>query len=202
MYASDVIREMDGQFDGYIQRMEDASGEIGRLCDKLKFQVANSQWGEFAEDMLRLNAMLYGIGARDCAARARKLSQAGKEQNTSYIHEDFYSLMGNMYMLEKKIGAIVPAVQNEGQPVFINSPEFLYGCLKQVGKAIEERDQAEALVRLDHAISLSLDKELDVMLEMVQKDLKLGDLHGARVHHEEMLRQYAGRIVIKDSEQI
>lgn len=112
LYSSDVMRELNGNFEGYVVRMEDAAQILCDLTDGLKTEVAEEKWDDFSKDVLTLSSLLHGIGARDCAARARKLALAARDRNIPYIHDDFFSLMGNMYMLDKKLVAIVPLARS------------------------------------------------------------------------------------------
>ncbi len=190
MYASDVMRELGGDFNIYIRRMELASRNLGRLTNELKEQAGNLQWTEFAQNMLELGAHLQDIGARDCAARARKLAQAAKDGNITYVHEDFTSLMANMYMMERKVQVITSFGHNETEITGLNSPEFLYGCLKKMGKALDEDNVAGAMEQLDHAASFSLDKRLDSVLQAIRVKLVTGDIDLAKILQREITREF------------
>lgn len=195
LYSSDVMREMDGDFNGYILRMEEASKVLDGLVSRLKAEVSEKRWDDFARDCLELYDLLYGIGARDCAARARELAIAGRARNVDYIYEDFFSLMGNMYMLDKKLVVIVPfAHGGDTQDLPLGSPQFLHGCLEKMGRALLNSNAVEAMVQLENAVSFSLDMELDMALKAIKADLEKGDFESAIEHHAAIFRMYTEQI--------
>ena len=191
LYTSDVIRELKGDFDEYINRMENASQHLGALLAKVKSEVSNENWDDFSLDIMNLRNLLYGIGARDCAARARKLSAAANEQNVEYIHSDFFSLMGNMYMLEKKLDVIVPFARNgDRQKIPLNVPHYLHGCLDLLGRALQNYDAVESFMQIAHVAAFSLDMELDMSLKIIKADLEAGDFESAQEEHKKIFRKY------------
>lgn len=191
-YASDVIRELNGDFEAYIGRMKDAYGRLDQLVNSLKKSMQEEAWQEFAQGFTELRSILYGIGARDCAARARKLGIAAHDRNKLYIDEDFASLMDNIYMLTKKLAAIIPLGQGQSRKKYpLNTPEFLYGCLEQMRTAIENRDELEVIKQLDNAVSFSLNKELDQALVRICQSVNAGKFAEALALHQKVLRQFA-----------
>ena len=50
LYASEVMRELHGDFTQYVKRMEDAAQVLGDLTDTLKREVTEENWDAFADD--------------------------------------------------------------------------------------------------------------------------------------------------------
>ncbi|QQO07604.1 ATP-binding protein [Breznakiella homolactica] len=195
LYSSDVMSELNGDFDTYVQRMKDASGVLSTLVPALKDEVANQNWTVFADDIMSLQSTLYGIGARDCAARSRQLSAAAQSGNIDYVHEDFFSLMGNMYMLEQKLTVIVPVAQGGNlRELPLGVPQYLHGCLEKLGRALEDSDAEDAMAQIAHTAGYSLDMDLDMALKAVKADLENNDFKAARAHYTEFFREYTRRI--------
>ena len=195
LYTSDVIRELKGDFDEYINRMDSASLRLGKLVAKVKSEVADEDWDKFSADIMTLRNLLHGIGARDCAGRARKLSAAANERNIEYIHGDFFSLMGNMFMLEKKLDVIVPLARSgDLQKIPLNVPHYLHGCLELLGRALQNFDAVEAMMQIAHAAAFSLDMELDMTLKAIKACLETGDFAAAQEEHRKIFRKYTEQI--------
>ncbi len=195
LYASEVMRELHGDFTQYVKRMEDAAQVLGDLTDTLKREVTEENWDAFADDIFSLNTLLYGIGARDCAGRARKLSQAARNRNVDYIHNDFFSLMGNMYMLDKKLVMIIPVARTgDLKKTPLNLPQALHGSLEKLGRAIRAINAVEAMVQLANTASLSLDMTLDMALKGIKADLECGDFEKAQQKFDEIFRSYTERL--------
>ena len=55
LYASEVMRELHGDFTQYVKRMEDAAQVLGDLTDTLKREVTEENWDAFADDIFSLN---------------------------------------------------------------------------------------------------------------------------------------------------
>ena len=200
MYSSEVMRELHGDFEQYVRRLEDAAQILGDRVDSLKREVAEERWDAFADDVFSLNTLLHGIGARDCADRARKLSQAARNQNVNYIHNDFFSLMGNMYMLDKKLVMIIPVARTgDLRKTPLNLPQVLHGSLEKLGRAIKASNAVEAMVQLANTASLSLDMELDMGLKIIKTDIDNGDFVRTRKDFEDVFRRYTERLAIGDS---
>ena len=189
------MREINGDFAQYVKRMEDAAQILGDLTDTLKREVAEENWDAFADDIFSLNTLLHGIGARDCAGRARKLSQAARNRTVDYIHTDFFSLMGNMYMLDKKLVMIIPVARTgDLKKTPLNLPQALHGCLEKLGRAIRAINAVEAMVQLANTASLSLDMTLDMALKDIKSDLERGDFVNARQKFDDVFRAYTERM--------
>ena len=195
LYASEVMRELHGDFTQYVKRMEDAAQVLGDLTDTLKREVTEDNWDAFADDIFSLNTLLYGIGARDCAGRARKLSQAARNRNVDYIHNDFFSLMGNMYMLDKKLVMIIPVARTgDLKKTPLNLPQALHGSLEKLGRAIRAINAVEAMVQLANTASLSLDMTLDMALKAIKADLEKGDFISAQQKFDDIFKAYTERL--------
>ena len=201
LYTTDVLKEMSGNFDGYIDRMEQANTKLGNIVSKLKNEVQNEAWTDFIKDILDLRNILYGIGARDCAGRARNLAIAARDGNIPYIHGDFFSLMGNMYMLDKKLDAIVSVGRGgsmEENP--LNTSQYLHGVMEKLGRAIVKSNAVEAMSELENAASFSLNKDLDMGLKEIKKDLEKGDFNSAQVHHSDAFDLFVQNVIIENKE--
>ncbi len=194
MYSSDVLREMDGDFEGYISRMDAASRILGALTDRLKKEVIQrNKWEDFEQDMLDLRRTLHGVGARDCANRARVMASAAHDGNIQLIDDDFNSLMGNMYMLEKKLFVIVPLARGGSLKEHpLNVSHYLHGCLEKMRKALESGNREASMILLNEAASYSLNKDLDMSLKEIKADLESGNFEDAQKHLSMAMQQYAG----------
>lgn len=198
LYASDVMNELNGDFATFTQRMEEASRILGGLTDALKAEVADENWTRFTADAIRLQELLHGIGARDCAGRARKLSIAAQRGNSDYIYEDFYSLMGNMFMLFQKLKVFIPVARGGSlEELPLDNPAYLHGCLEKLGRALESGSAQEALLQIAHTAAYSMDMELDMALKAIKTDLENGELDSARRRHTELFVEYSAKVLVR-----
>lgn len=197
LYSSDVMRELNGDFEHYVKRMEEAAQVLDDLTDMLKTEVREARWDDFSRDILHLSGLLHGIGARDCAGRARKLALAARDRNVPYIHDDFFSLMGNMYMLDKKLVALVPLARNGNLlEIPMNVPQALHGSLEKLGRALKSADAVEAMVQLANTAAISLDMDLDMALKAIKLDLEQGDFNAAIAKHDELFKNDTERLAV------
>ena len=172
MYASEVLREINNDQDKYIDRLVDASRRLGTVVNRVKKLEAKHAWTAFAQGMDELRNLLYDIGARDCARRARNLESAARGRDRSEIHMEFISLMGNMYMLEKKLVVLAPTLKSDQPPPLLNDPAYLEEKLRLLSSVLKERNAARAMTLIDHMAGLSFDKDLDMALKRVKAALE------------------------------
>ncbi len=186
MYASDVLRELDGNVSDYIARLEEAGNTLGGLTETLKRLDAGENWREFSAPVSALRDVLFRIGARDCAGRAHKLDLAAREANADYIHPEFKSLMRNMYMLEKKLEVLVPIVQGRHDTgVGLNDAGWLRGQLADLGPCLERGDSEGALRQIGLMAGVSYNKDLDLSLTRIKEALEDGNpAHAAALYAE------------------
>lgn len=195
MFSSDVMRELDGDFDAYIVRMEEAGKVLDGLVARLKADVIEKRWESFEAGAVELSVILHGVGARLCAGRARQLAAAAREGNLGYIYEDFLSLMGNMFMLSKKLEVIVPFARGgDRRELPLGSDQYLHGCLERLGRAVAAKDGAAAAESLEKAAAFSLDMELDMALKAIKNDLENGDYEAALKNHSLIFRLYSEKL--------
>ena len=179
MYASDVLKEIGGDQSVYLDRLDNAAQILGDLTDGLKRSEREGSWHVFASEMERLRHVLHETGARDCAGRARNLELLSRGRDKSAIHTEFISLMGNMYMLEKKLKVLVPTVQGKQGLAPINDPQFLKRKLEELQAAIKEVNIHSASALVDLLAGASFDKVLDGHLARIREMLPTGDMAGA-----------------------
>jgi Signal transduction histidine kinase len=188
MYVSDVMREIDNDYSVYLQRMERIRSDLSPLVVKLRGEVADQDWESFAEGIGTLGSMIHDAGARDCSGRARKLRIAAEDQNASYIRSDFFSLMDNMYMLQKKMEVAVPIAKGTLE---VDTPfgdkAFCLGLLEDMKRALQEEDFDTANTLMESLSCYSLDHDLDMILVEVRAKLVEKDLAGAIDAHARAL---------------
>ena len=197
MYSSDVLRELNGDYDAYYARMEATNQFLGEITDQLKSYAKDEEWNGFADEMDKMQTLIYNVGARDCAARARKLVRAAKDKNVTYINSDFYSLMGNMYMLEKKMAVLAPLASGklESEVVPLNDSHYLYDKLLEMGHFLMDRDFDKTMGVIENMAAYSLDRDLDMALKDI-KNLIEGDEYSRAIHaHGQFIQQYAASLV-------
>lgn len=200
MYASDVMKELRGRKDIYISRLEstmnmlpDTTGRAGRL---LKAENLD----EFANEMTSLARLLRDAGARDCAGRARKIAAAASEGNVEYVNSDFRSLMGNMFMLEKKLTKIVPLAKGEDpKAVPMNDEYYIWEYLKKMNAAMRRNDASGTAENLREVASVSLDRDLDGSLNRIRWLIEDGNLAEAEKICDELCDEYAKRVAAHDA---
>ena len=174
MYASDVMREVGGDAGEYLARLDHASRLLDDLTDRLKSAEKEGRWTVFAAGMNSLRALLFDVGARDCAGRARNLELASRDKDKSGIHQEFTSLMGNMYMLDKKLKVLVPTYQGQGGGVPLNDPVFLRDKLGDLLEALSSPNLHRASVLVDLLSGASFNKGLDGHLVRIKTLLEQG----------------------------
>ena len=188
MYVSDVMREIDNDYSVYLQRMERIRSDLSPLVVKLRGEVADQDWEAFAEGIGTLGSMIHDAGARDCSGRARKLRIAAEEKNAGYIRGDFFSLMDNMYMLQKKMEVAVPIARGTLE---VDTPfgdkEFCLGLLEDMHGALQAEDFDTADTLMESLSCYSLDHDLDMILVEVRAKLIEKDLAGAVAAHARAL---------------
>lgn len=172
MYASDVLRELDGCEAKYIERLAWAEQILGPLVKKLKNIESYEEWHAFAAEITKLRDLLHDIGARDCAGRARNLALLSKNKDKSGIHTEFTSLMGNMYMLEKKLEALVPVLYGQEESVPINDKRYLTEKLDKLREALIGKNAEKAMGIVDMLASASFNKVLDSHVNSIKKKLE------------------------------
>lgn len=187
MYSSDVLREMNGDYKGYAARLNRASQILESLTGRLRTDVQEERWSDFSENMEKLFSILYEIGARDCAGRARQLTRAADTRNLGPIYGDFPGLMNNMYMLGKKLEILVSRMQG-GHSAPINDFAYLSGRIKALGESLAQGDGGEALAFADDLAAHSLDRELDEAIRKIRDFLQRRDFSGAAAEQKRMAR--------------
>ena len=179
MYASEVMREIDNDKELYIDRLDNASIVLGPVVARVKEENRQGDLEAFAQGMNELRDLLYDIGARDCARRARNLESAALGAWQPGMQTEFTDLMGNMYMLEKKLAVLAPALKGGHPHQPINDTAYLKDRLCDLASAIEERNASRALSLIDHMAGLSYDKELDYGLKRIKSSLETEDFSNA-----------------------
>ena len=189
MYVSDVMREIDNDYDVFFERMERIHNDLAPLVARLRDQVRLENWADFAGSMGEMSSMIHDVGARDCSGRARKLANAGKENNADYIKSDFFSLMDNMYMLEKKMEVAVPLVLGNISPdVPFGDLHYCYDRLLDMKVSLSDKDYDTSLALLDSLEHYSLDHDLDLILVGLGAKLAEHDFDGVLALHEQAIQ--------------
>ena len=184
MYVSDVMREIGNDYNVYFRRMERVKNELAPLVMRMRDEVSSENWEEFAKDIGEMGGMIHDVGARDCSGRARKLKSAADEQNADYIRGDFFSLMDNMYMLEKKMEVAVPLVLGNISPdVPFGDLSYCYDRLMDMQVSLENKDYKTSVALLDSLAHYSLDHELDMILVGLGTTLEALDFEGSTELH-------------------
>ena len=180
MYVSDVMREIENDYGLYLKRMEWVRYELNPLVKKMRRQVSDKKWDEFADDIGILANKIYDVGARDCAGRARNLNRAAKDNNADYILGDFFSLMDNMYMLQKKMEVAVPMIKGElDTNVPFGDRNYCLGLLRDTLTALENRNIDTVWALMESLSCYSLDHDLDMILLKIKAKTEKEDIAGA-----------------------
>ena len=189
MYVSDVMREIGNDYDVYFHRMDRIRTDLSPLVARLRDEVHMESWDKFAADISEMGSMIHDVGARDCSGRARKLANAAMERNAEYIKGDFFSLMDNMYMLEKKMEVAVPLVQGAISPdVPFGDLNYCYDRLIDMQTSISNNDYETSIALLDSLAHYSLDHALDLILVGLGARLSALDFNGASVLREQAVQ--------------
>lgn len=191
MYASDVMQEIDGNLTLYIERLDGASATLAELTQKLKDSVRQEDWLRFSLLADNLKQLLFEIGARDCSGRAKNLVAAADSGNVEYINMDFFSLMDNMYILDKKLAVLVPLAKGKVDELeVLDNQAYIKICLIKMTRAFKEQKLYEAGKYLERLFSISLDKALDMQLLGVKKEAELGNYNQALKLCEELIELF------------
>lgn len=184
MYAGDVMRELDGDLQTYINRLRQAGMGLGDLVRYLNELVRLEDWPGFSRVIGELKEMLHGVGARDCAVRAKKMEIAAVEDNIAYVHQDFKSLMGNMYMLERKLDALVPLAMGKKKEGYTpNDPVKIYSLLQDLQITLGKRDLGTSTEIMEELARCSFDHDLDMLLNSVRWAMEVGAFEEAASHN-------------------
>ena len=188
MYVSDVMREINNDYAVYLNRMERIRTNLNPLVQKLRGEVAAQNWIDFARDISDLAIMIHDAGARDCSGRARKLHRAAKEDNADYIRGDFFSLMDNMYMLQKKMEVAVPIARGTlGVETPFGDKQFCLSLLEDMRTALLKHDIATVDTLMESLSCYSLDHDLDMILVEIRTCLSEHNLDLAISAHARAL---------------
>jgi len=192
MYVSDVMREIGNDYDVYIHRMNRIRTNMAPLVARLRDEVRMENWDDFAVHIGEMGSMIHDVGARDCSGRARKLSNAARERNIDYVRGDFFSLMDNMYMLEKKMEVAVPLALGSISPdVPFGDLRYCYDRLIDMQNALSNEDYETSAELLDSLAHYSLDHALDLILVGIGAKLSAHDFSGASDLHTQALEHCA-----------
>ncbi|MDL2217425.1 response regulator [Christensenellaceae bacterium OttesenSCG-928-M15] len=194
MYVSQVIAELNGNYEEYFSRMAPAAEALKELVPELRRLLDEQEWDAFAAKAEDLQMLLYGVGARDCSKRAKNLSIAAKARNAGYIYEDFEPLMGNMYMLNKKLFVLAKMMQTGKMPQSLNNTGYLYRKLSDMGGEIGERKAAAVMETIDKLAGNSLDMELDLALKRIRKAVMNASFEEAEEEYGNLMMAFAGRL--------
>ena len=195
MYVSDVMREIHSDYTLYLKRMERIRTHLSPLVLKLREEVAAQSWDAFAVDINELASMIHDAGARDCSGRARKLCRAAKEHNADYILGDFFSLMDNMYMLQKKMEVAVPIARGTlGVETPFGDKHFCLGLLGDMHGALTARNLGTAENLMESLACYSLDHDLDMILNDIRAQLAASNIDEALVINAKALEHCAASI--------
>jgi len=192
MYVSDVMREIGNDYDVYIRRMDRIRTDLAPLVARLRDEVRMESWDDFAADIGEMGSMIHDVGARDCSGRARKLSNAAREHNADYVRDDFFSLMDNMYMLEKKMEVAVPLALGSISPdVPFGDLGYCYDRLMDMQNALSHQDYETSVALLDSLAHYSLDHALDLILVGIGAKLSAHEFSGASDLHAQAVQHCA-----------
>ena len=192
MYVSDVMREIQSDYTLYLARMERIRTDLSPLVLLLREDVANADWDAFAPKVDTLGSMIHDVGARDCSGRARKLCRAAREHNGDYIRGDFFSLMDNMYMLQKKMEVAVPIAQGTlGANTPFGDKAYCLGLLEDMHDALRMRDLDTVETLMESLSCYSLDHDLDVILNELRAKLAVRDMEASVSVHARALAHCA-----------
>ena len=199
MYVSDVMREIGNDYNIYLRRMDKVRTELAPLVARMRDEVYMEQWDEFAVDIGEMSSIIHDVGARECSARARRLANAAAERNAEYINGDFFSLMDNMYMLEKKMEVAVPIALGDISPdVPFGDLSYCYDRLIDMEAALSSEDVEATAALLDTLAHYSLDHDLDLILVVLGAKLSASDFKGAADVHKQALRHCEGLLNIRE----
>ena len=192
MYVSDVMREIGNDYDVYIRRMDRIRTDLAPLVARLRDEVRMESWDDFAADIGEMGSMIHDVGARDCSGRARKLSNAARARNADYVRGDFFSLMDNMYMLEKKMEVAVPLALGSISPdVPFGDLSYCYDRLMDMNDTLSNGDYETSAALLDSLAHYSLDHALDLILVGIGARLSAHDFSGASDLHTQAVQHCA-----------
>lgn len=190
LYASDVLSEVGGDYGEYINRMDRTAKELPAMTKALRSQIENDQWDEFSDTMYSVSKLIYDVGARDCASHARQMSRAAKEKNIEYVLGDFESLMGNVYMLEKKMEVAVPMVCG-GEAENFNDSDYMLKILKDMQAALQTKNIEKSMELMGDIAGHSLNKEIDTALGEIKEKIEQRDFFSAARNHANLLHNFA-----------
>lgn len=118
---------------------------------------------------------------------------ASSQNNIAYVHQDFKSLMGNMYMLEKKLDALVPlATSGKKQGFPLNDPVHIYARLLDLQTALDAQNLEAAGEAMEDLARSSFDHDLDLLLNEVRWAVEEHDFEGARARILDAIAYYKG----------
>ena len=190
MYASTVVRELESDYDSYMERLITASGVLDGVIRDVNQSAAREDWPLFSRQVSQLQNILYDVGARDCAVRAKNLSRAAAEQGAEYIRGEFPGLMDNVYMLEKKLEVLAPLLRDGAVDDGFNNRAYLLDRLYAMEEPLVHENAGEAMAVLDDLAGHSLDRELDMALKEIRKHLYRRDFDAALERQQALLTRF------------
>lgn len=193
MYASVVVREMDEDYTGYMDRLVAGASTLGPLVEDLEASEMARDWPLFSKQAAQLQKLLHGIGARDCAGRAKNQSNAAAQGNVGYIKGDFKSLMSNMYMLEKKLAVLTPLLRDGQVGDAFNNRAYLVGRLCEMEAPLAQKTAADAMRILGDLAGHSLDKDFDKVLKEIKSALEHLDFDTALQKQRQLLTHFGAQ---------
>jgi CheY-like chemotaxis protein/nitrogen-specific signal transduction histidine kinase len=191
IHATDAVRELGGDLPEYIARLETIVSILADVPKQLKALVAAGDWKNFAEQAEQVQKLLYQIGARDFAGRAKSLAAAAREENTAYINMDFSNFLDSLHLLEKKLEVLAPLAKGKSRETsLLNNSSYIRLCIAKVQKALQAKKTYEALANVEILLGVSLDKQLDALFIQIMKSIETHDYGGGIKLCENLLQNY------------
>lgn len=189
--ASEVLRELNGDFKRYVSRIENLWKILNKLTDTLCCEVEEERWDAFSRDILTLRSFLFSIGARDSALHARQLAAAANKRDICYMNNEFCIFTGNMFLLEQKLSVIIPMAKGESiSEVMLGDRNLLSKCLKKIGIALSQCNMTEAMEQIEKVAAYSLDKNLDKSINLIYTSVQNGEFDKAVALHSDAMANY------------
>ncbi|MDR3349455.1 MAG: response regulator [Acidaminococcales bacterium] len=191
VYATDAVRELGGDLREYITRLETIASILADVPKQLKALAAAGDLENFSEQIEQVQDLLYQIGARDFAGRAKSLAAAARNGNTAYINMDFNNFLDSLHLLEKKLEVLAPLAKGKSmQTSLLNNSSYIRLCITKVQKALQEKKTYEALANVEILLGVSLDKRLDAHFIQIMKSIETHDYDGGIKLCENLLQNY------------
>lgn len=176
---SGAIKALNNDKNLYIMILSNFLKHLESKIDKLRESAKSSDLGNFVIYIHGMQSSLLNVGAKESALLAKKLENAAKEGNITYVRDNLKLFIRELGILNQKINILLSHsedAENNHEPV---NPEVLNGILYDTLNMINDLDNLGALKSLESAKKLNLGTSETELIDTIKNLVKNYDYDNA-----------------------